>query len=59
MWDTKLLKELLFSLKRKRFDEKTCRLLARCYVRDKIFIFLRFPQLNNLEIGIKILFSGV
>lgn len=58
MWDTKLLKELLFSLKRKRFDEKTCRLLACCYVRDKVFIFLRFPQLDNLEIGIKILFSS-
>lgn len=57
-WNTKLLKELLFSLKRRRFKEDICRLLLHLNVRDKIFIFLRISQFDNLEIGIKIIFSN-
>lgn len=57
-WDIKLLKDLLFSIKRKRFDEEICKYLSHYNVKEKVFIFLRIPQIDNFEIGIKVTFSN-
>lgn len=57
-WDIKLLKDLLFSIKRKRFDEEICKYLSHYNVKEKVFIFLRIPQFDNFEIGIKVTFSN-
>ena len=56
-WDSKLLKELLFSIRRKRFDEATCKFLSQFTVKEKLYIILRIQQFNDFEIGIKVIFS--
>lgn len=38
-WDIKLLKDLLFSIKRKRFNDDICKILSHYNVKEKVFIF--------------------
>lgn len=57
-WDSKLLKDLLFSIKRNRFTEEMCKILSHYKVKEKVLVFLRIPQFDNFEIGIKVTFSN-